>query len=92
MIGEIVRGEGHFLGHAETYKRMSSDFLYPEIADRKSPDEWEESGSRDIREVAKEKARSIMATHYPRHISAEVDGKLREKFDIRLPNDKMVNV
>ena len=92
MIGEIVRGEGHFLGHAETYKRMSSDFLYPEIADRKSPDEWEESGSRDIREVAKEKARSILATHYPRHISAEVDGKLREKFDIRLPIEKMVNV
>lgn len=89
MISEIVRGEGHFLGHSETYKRMESDFLYPEIADRKSPAEWEEAGSKDIREVAQEKVREILATHYPSHISAEVDPKLRAMFDIKLPKNRM---
>ncbi len=84
MIDEIVRGEGHFLGHAETYKRMASDFLYPDLADRRSPAEWEEAGSKDIREVAKEKARQILATYFPSHIPAEVDAKIRDKFDIRL--------
>lgn len=84
MISDIVLGDGHFLGHPETYKRMESDFLYPQIADRKSPEEWEEAGSRDIRDVAKEKTQQILATHYPSHISAEIDAQLREKFDIRL--------
>ena len=86
MIGEIVAGEGHFLGHPETYKRMETDFLYPKIADRRSPQEWEEAGAKDIREAAKEKAREILATHIPKHLSAELDQKIRAKFDIRLPS------
>ncbi|MFK7802425.1 MAG: trimethylamine methyltransferase family protein [Anaerolineae bacterium] len=89
MISEIVRGEGHFLGHSETYKRMESDFLYPEIADRKSVDEWEEAGSKNIHKVAKAKTREILDTHFPNHISAEVDAQLRQKFDIRLPRKRM---
>ena len=89
MIEEIVRGEGHFLGHPETYKRMESDFLYPQIADRKSPEEWEEAGSRDIRDMAKEKVRQILASHFPSHIPADVDAQIRAKFDIRLPNEVM---
>lgn len=84
MIREIVNGEGHFLGHSETYKRMATHFLYPQIADRRSPQEWEDAGSKDIREVAKEKVREILATHFPQHISAELDQKIRAKFDIRL--------
>ena len=86
MIDEIVRGEGHFLGHPETYKRMNSDFLYPDIADRRSAQEWEEAGSKDIREVARERAREILASHWTRGFSAEVDAQIRAKFDIRLPN------
>ncbi|MGB1250949.1 MAG: trimethylamine methyltransferase family protein [Candidatus Promineifilaceae bacterium] len=89
MISEIVRGEGHFLGHPETYKRMQSDFLYPEIADRKSAQEWEDAGSLDIRAVAKMKTKAILASHYPTHISAETDAKLRAQFDIRLPKTQM---
>ena len=83
MISQIVRGEGHFLGHPETYKRMQTDFLYPKIADRRSPKEWEEDGAKDIREVAKAKARQILASHFPRHISKEIDQQLRAKFDFR---------
>lgn len=84
MISQIVRGEGHFLGHPETYKRMQSDFLYPKIADRRSSKEWEEDGAKDIREIAKAKARKILDTHFPSHISKETDQQLRAKFDIRL--------
>ncbi|MEM8858882.1 MAG: trimethylamine methyltransferase family protein [Chloroflexota bacterium] len=84
MIDQVVRGEGHFLGHPETYKRMASDFLYPQIGDRRSPEEWEAAGSRDIREIAKEKTRQILSTHQPSHIPADVDAEIRRKFDIRL--------
>ena len=89
MISDIVRGDGHFLGHPETYKRMQSDFLYPKIADRRAPAEWEAAGARDIRDVAKEKAKGILNSYYPGHISAETDNKIRENFDIRLPKSAM---
>jgi len=84
-LDEVVHGDGHFLGQAETLQRMQSDFIYPEIGDRRSIDEWEANGSLDIREVALVKTRQILQQHYPRHLSAEIDARLRERFDIRLP-------
>ncbi len=41
IIGDVVCGEGHFLGTADTYERMQKGFIYPEIADRQSADDWE---------------------------------------------------
>ncbi len=84
-IAEVVAGEGHFLGHAETLRRMNSDFLYPKIADRRPFAEWQADGSRDIREVAIERTRQILNTHFPAHISMDTDAKLRATLDIRLP-------
>ncbi len=89
IIGDIVRGEGHFLGHPETLKRMQTDFLYPDLADRRSPREWEEDGAKDMRERAKTKAQNILATHFPNHISEEIDERLRVRFDIQLPKSAM---
>ena len=43
-IESVVAGEGHFLGHPETYKRMQTDFLYPEISDRRAREDWEADG------------------------------------------------
>lgn len=91
-ISDIVRGDGHYLGHAETLQRMESDFLYPRIADRRSPDEWEADGSRDMRERARETARTILGRHFPAHISTATDAALRADFDIRLPSDSMQKV
>ena len=84
-IHEVVHGDGHFLGQAQTLNRMNSDFLYPQIADRQTVDEWEAAGSVDIRQVAKEKTREILAGYTPAHLPADVDEQLRERFDIRLP-------
>jgi len=84
-IGETVRGAGHFLGEAETYRRMQSDFLYPRIADRLSPADWEAEGGRDIRDRARARTREILASHEPAPIPAAADRALRAAFDIRLP-------
>ncbi|NNE22558.1 MAG: trimethylamine methyltransferase [Rhizobiales bacterium] len=83
-IAEVVRGEGHFLGQPETYQRMKSDFLYPAIADRRTPDEWEADGSKDIRQTARDKAREILGTHFPDHIGPEMQAVLRAQFQIKL--------
>ena len=89
-IDTIVRTEGHFLGHPQTLQRMQSDFLYPEIADRRTFEEWEADGSKDIHQVAKVKTREMLASHFPKHIPAEIDDKLRAKFDIHLPKSAMI--
>ncbi len=88
-IDEVARGEGHFLGRPETLARMQSDFVYPEVADRRGIEEWQAAGGSDIREVARERTREILASHYPRHLSDELDARLRERFDIRLPRAAM---
>ena len=88
-IDEVVHGEGHFLGQPETLQRMQSDFVYPQIGDRRSIEEWQADGARDIREVARDRTRQILQQHYPRHLSAETDERLRQRFDIRLPREVM---
>lgn len=83
-INAVVHDEGHFLGRSETLARMNSDFLYPQLGDRRSVEEWQAAGGQDMRAVALEKTKAILQTHYPHYIAAETDAALREQFDIRL--------
>lgn len=84
-IDDAARGEGHFLGRRETLARMESDFVYPDLGDRRGVAEWEEAGARDIRAVALEKTRSLLAECHPQCLEEAVDRALRSRFDIRLP-------
>lgn len=84
LIAEVVRGDGHYLGAADTFQRMQSDFLYPQLADRQSADDWQKAGGHDIRTLAKQRAREILEQHHPGHIDSAVDAQLRDLFDIRL--------
>lgn len=88
-IGEVVRGEGHFLGHSDTLARMQTDFLYPRLADRRDPEEWQAAGAPDIRQPAKARAREILDTHFPAPIPANIEAEIRAEFDIRLPESVM---
>ncbi len=88
-IDKIVRHEGHFLGHPLTLQRMQTDFLYPDISDRRNFQAWERDASKSIHEVAKNKTREILNNSFPGHLSAEIDEKLRNRFDIRLPRGMM---
>ena len=91
-IREAVAGEGHFLGQADTLARMSSDFVYPQLADRRSPAQWEQAGSLDIRTVARERTKQVLATHFPTHLGPEVEAALRAGWDIRLTKEVMGNI
>ena len=88
-IAEVATGEGHFLGQAQTFQRMQSDFLYPNIADRRTPTEWEAAGSKDIHEIAREHTRQTLKSHFPTHVSDEIDQQLRDSLDIKLPRTSM---
>ena len=84
VIAGVVDGPGHFLGTAQTMGLMHSEYSYPRHADRRSPEDWAEAGSKDIREQVAVKAREILANHYPVTIEAETDARIREGFVIHL--------
>ena len=58
-ICEAILGEGHFLGHDQTYQAMERDYFYPSLADRDPPITWAENGGVDIWEKARVRAREI---------------------------------
>ncbi|GAB4384532.1 trimethylamine methyltransferase family protein [Albidovulum sp.] len=89
VIREVVLGAGHYLGHPQTFARMKTDYLYPEIADRRSIGAWQEAGARDARAVARDRVRRILADHYPDHIAESTDARLRERYNIVLPRWRM---
>ena len=89
VIGEVIDGPGNFLTQPQTLEGMTRDYVYPELGDRDSIDVWVERGSPDIREAAKHRAQEILKTHFPTHIDAATDSKIRERFDIRLPAERM---
>ncbi len=90
VIRDVVLGEGHYLGHAQTLARMKTDYLYPEIADRRSLSEWEQGDSGDeLRDAVRDRVRSILSEHYPSHITADADAWIRKNYNIVLPFERM---
>jgi trimethylamine--corrinoid protein Co-methyltransferase len=89
VIKDVVDGPGHFLGQAQTLELMETEYLYPLVGDRGSPDEWEEAGRPDADERAREKAVEILSSHYPEYIDRKTDAAIRERLPIKLPKDAM---
>ena len=89
MRSVCMGGPGHYLGHAQTLGRMQTDYVYPRLGDRTSPKEWAEIGRPDLVLKAIEKKREILATSFPRHVSAETDAAVRKRFNIHLTPDQM---
>ena len=71
-IQAVVEGEGHFLGQPETYARMRSDFVYPDISERAGATDLDQSWAADMQQRAIHRARDILngpkQTHLPKHI------------------------
>lgn len=89
VIEEAVHGPGHFLGAGQTLEIMESEYVYPDLGDRRTPDEWEEQGASDIRKRAHERVVEILGEHYPSYIDPTVDKVLRERYPIRLRRESM---
>ena len=84
-----VGGPNHFLGHDQTMQLMQKDYVYPNIGDRDSPKEWAEGGSQVALERARNQLLETMTSHFPRHISDEVDRQIRQLIPVRLPRQNM---
>ncbi len=90
VIREVcIEGPGHYLGHPQTLELMETDYVYPIIGDRLSPKEWAEVGKPSVVDRAKQETKRILDTHYPNHISSEIDASIRATHNIKLPKSAM---
>jgi trimethylamine--corrinoid protein Co-methyltransferase len=85
VIKDVIAGEGHFLGHEQTLRVMQREYVYPKVGDRLSPDDWTDAGKLSVSDRAHAYVIETLASHYPGHITPEVDALIRERFPIRLP-------
>ena len=86
-IEQVIAGEGHFLGRPETYARMRSDFLYPEVADRRSVEEWMSSDRTGMAQRAAERAKSLLREHWPDHGDPELRRNWEGRFGLLARRD-----
>jgi len=89
VVEEVVRGAGHFLGERQTLSLMKTEYLYPQIGDRLSPEQWAKKGSTETAERAGERVRDILSRYVPTHISRRTDDRIRERFPIHLPRKEL---
>ena len=83
-VERVVTQDGHYLGEAETLRRMKTDYVYPSLADRQSVSDWVEAGSASIWDRAQTRVSEILAAAAPTHLSAKAEAAIRATYPIRL--------
>lgn len=83
-IENVVTGEGHYLGEAQTLELMKTEYVYPHLGNRQSVEDWVDAGRKTIWDNACDRVSAILEIE-PEHLDPRIDKIIREKFDIRLP-------
>lgn len=83
-IERVVRGEGHYLGEAQTLALMKTEYVYPELGDRQSVSDWIDAGALPIWERACEQVSEILQQPAPAHLDSAADARIRNRFNIKL--------
>ena len=73
----------------QTIRLMNSEYYYPHTADRATRASWLEAGGLDMRERARQQARATLRSTFPEIWDDALDQRLRDTFDIRLPQAVM---
>lgn len=84
MIEEVVTGEGHYLGTAQTLDLMTKEYVYPTLGDRQSVNDWLESGAQTVWDKAIARVAEIEAMPAPSHLPADIEAALRARLPIHL--------
>ncbi|MEM9342295.1 MAG: trimethylamine methyltransferase family protein [Pseudomonadota bacterium] len=84
MRDTCIGGPGHYLGHAQTLGLMQTEYIYPTVADRTSPKEWEENGRPDLLVNAAKRRREILAGPNRATLDPLLDKAIRERFRIHM--------
>ncbi len=84
VIDESVHGAGHFLGHPQTLELMKREYVYSEMIDRTSIDDWQDDGGKDLWQRATDRVKSILDSHHPNYIDSTADQVIRSEYPIHL--------
>jgi trimethylamine---corrinoid protein Co-methyltransferase len=83
---DSVGPAGNFMMSPHTMKYMRSEYFQGNgVSDRRIRHQWEQGGSNDARQRAREMARKMLASPEAPYIPADIDQAIREKFNILLP-------
>jgi trimethylamine--corrinoid protein Co-methyltransferase len=86
VIRDVGNGVGHFLGHQQTLDLMLTEYIFPIIGDRNSPEDWKDAGATSAPQRAHKYVNDVLAGPLPSHIPADIDAAIRERYDIQLPS------
>ncbi|HJM52081.1 MAG TPA: trimethylamine methyltransferase family protein, partial [Alphaproteobacteria bacterium] len=89
VIRDVVAGAGHFLGESQTVAAMRRDYYYPPLADRATPQLWDDGGGYDALARCRFRCRELLAEHYPSYVPGELEQRIRARHNILLPEDMM---
>lgn len=93
VIGKVGPG-GHFLSQEHTKKYYKREVYYPAIFNRATYQTWVKAGSRDLREMARDRAKKILKEHFPEPLDKDIETELEriakevEKREIRRETSK----
>lgn len=75
-----LNGPGHFLGSDQTLGRMQSDYYYPALADRTTPQAWADADMPTLLETARAKTRDILEQPAGAVFGLETNSKIMARF------------
>ena len=84
IIEKVVRGEGHYLGEDQTLDLMKTEYVYPNLSDRKGLEDWQTEGSLTIWDRAKVRVKEILAEPCASHLPIDIEQRIRQKMPIKL--------
>jgi len=78
---DVIRAvgpEGHFMSQRHTLRHLETELFFPKLFDRTSEVTWAKAGKKDLRDVAKEKAKKILKEHFPEPLPKDVERQLAQ--------------
>ena len=84
MRSVCLDGPMHYLGHEQTLGLMQSEYLYPCIANRLSPKEWQEYEHPELVPAATKRKDEILAMTPQAALGPLLDAEIRAAFNIHL--------
>lgn len=84
MRQTCIGGPGHYLDHPQTLGLMQTEYIYPALADRSSPKEWEEREKPDLIASAIARKKALLAQPSRASLDPALDKSIRDRWPIRL--------
>ncbi len=74
-----TKAGGHYMAEKHTLEHIDKERYVPKLSDKTSRDVWEKAGSKDLRQVARERVKEILATHVPEPPPPDILKELEKK-------------